>query len=357
MIRKYIFNEFFKIFIFFFLALILLFWIADFFSNISLFLNSNASVIVILKYFILKTPQGLYYIIPFSVLTTSMTLFGMLNARYELIAFRTLGVNKKVIYRTALLLGGIFYAVIFFNNEFLVPRSFYQGKIIKNVYLKNKKNYAVLKADKIWYKKKNYIFKIDIANFDKGFMRGITLFKFDKQFHLKRRIDARYGLYRNKKWVLYNVEVHSFYKKGNFKYKKLTEYILPVKIKKEDFVAISSENRNLSFFQIYRILKNLESSNINTTTYKTDLISKFCYPFVALFFILLGFLLNIRNPREKGVVTSVILSVVVGFGFFIINSFFINLGYVSIIPFFIAPFLSFVILSAIVFILDKTIRY
>ena len=357
MIRKYIFKEFFKIFIFFFLALVLLFWIADFFSSISLFLNSKVSVSVILKYFILKTPQGLYYIIPFTILVASMTLFGILNGKYEIIAFRTLGVNKKIIYETTVLLGIIFYAVIFFNNEFLIPKSFYQGKIIKNVYLKNKKNYAVLKADKIWYKKKNYIFKIDIANFDKGFMRGVTIFKFDKNFHLNKRIDALFGLYRNNKWVLYNAEIHTFYGKGNFKYKKIVEYMLPVEIKREDFVAISSENRNLSFIQIYKILKNLESSNINTTTYKTDLIGKFCYPLIAVFFVILGFLLNVKNPREKGVVTSVILSVVIGFGFFIVNSFFINLGYISVIPYFIAPFTSFIILSVIVYILDKKTRY
>ncbi len=358
MIAKYIIKEFIKIFLYFFLAFILIFWIADFFGNISTFIESkNLNLLNIFRYFIFQTPLALYYIIPFSVLSTGCFLFSNLNTKYEIIAFRTLGVKRSLLYKILFTLGIIFYLILFINNEFINPDFFYKAKMIKNVELKDKKNYAVLQENKIWYKKDQYIFKIGIANFDAGFMQSITVLKFDDNFRISERIDAKGALYVDNKWKLQNSENYKFNNNRLISYSESALSDIPLDFNREDFVVITIENKNISFMQLLKILKNLKNSSIDTVKYKTDLLNKFTYPLVNILFIFIAFLLNIKNPRDRGRVTAALISAVVGFFFFIVHNFFINLAYMKFLPFFIAPFISFILLTILCCFLDRKVRY
>ena len=353
----YILKEFFKVFFIILFSMTSIFWIGDFFANMGSFLKSDATFIVIVKYFLFKTPIAFYYIIPFAVLASSMYFFGKLNANYEMIAFRTLKVDKLVFYRILSGIGVIFYLLLLINNEILIPKSFYMSKVLKNVYFKKRSNFAVYEADKIWYKKGNYIFKIDFANFDRGFMRGITLFRFNNNFDLIERIDAFIGIYSKNKWTLKEVEINVFNKDMSVKREFKEKYDLPVQIDRDDFVAISTESKYLTLNQTLNIVKSLKATSIDTVKYKTELINKIVYPFICVVFLFFGFILNLRNPRERGGVASIIYSVVLGFVILFLQNFFINLGYAKIIPFFAAPLITFIIAFFIFIFLNKKISY
>ncbi len=354
---KYILTEFVKIFFIILFSMISIFWIGDFFANMEMFLKSNVSAFTVFKYFIFKTPVALYYIIPFSMLAGGMFLFGKLNVNYELIAFRSLKINKKVFYRIFFAIGLLFYIILFINNEILIPKSFYLSKVLKNVYLKKRSNFAIFEADKIWYKKGNYIFKIDFANFDRGFMRGITLFHFNKDFKLTERIDAFIGTFSENKWILREVEINRFKKDMSVERTFKDKQELPVKIDKEDFFAISTESKYLSFNQIYKIIKSLKRTSIDTVKYKTELLNKFVYPFICTLFLFLSFFLNLRNPREKGGVASIVYAVIFGFIILFFHNFFISLGYAKILPYFVAPLVTYIISVIIFLFMNRKIRY
>ena len=354
---KYILKEFAIIFLIVLSSMITVFWIGDFFANMGTFLESHASMFTILKYFIFKTPVALYYIIPFAVLASGMYFFGKLNSNYELVAFRTLKIKKQTFYKIFVVIGMLFYFMLFINNEILIPKFFYMSKILKNVYLKKKKNFAMFQADKIWYKKGNYILKIDFANFDKGFMKGVTLFQFDKKFHLIERIDAYIGIFAEDKWTLKEVEISRFLKDMTVKRVFKDKYELPVKIDREDFFAISTESKYIGVVQDLKIIKSLKSASIDTVKYKTELFNKFLYPFTCMVFLFFSFILNLKNPREKGAVASVVYAVLFGFVFLFVHNFFINLAYAKILPYYVAPLLIFLISFVVFLILNKKIRY
>jgi lipopolysaccharide export system permease protein len=357
MIKKYILKELLKTFILLLLALIILSMIIQFFSNVNIIFKSGVSFLIILKYFILKTPELLYFLFPMAVLGSSLYMFGTLKHNYEIVSIRTLNIPKSEIFKTLIIAGLIFYALQFFNNEFINPKSYYFAKIIKNTIIKKKDNYAIFKANKIWYKKNNYIFKIDIADFQRKFMRGITILKIDKNFHIKRRIEAFQGFYQNSCWELYNVEIYNF-RNGTLKhYKKTDKYRLPEKLEREDFVVITAENQNLSFLELIKIIQKLKGSKIDTRKYKVDLINKFIFPLVNILFLFISFLANIGNPREKSGFINILLSLIFGFSFFLLHNFFISLSYAKIIPYFIAPFLSFILAGIIIFKLNKKVKY
>ncbi len=357
MIKKYIFKEILKSFSLLLLALIILSFIIQFFSNVGIIFKSEVSFLIILKYFMLKTPELLYYLLPFSVLGSTLYLFGVLKHNYEIIAIRTLAIPKSEIYKTLIFAGLIFYSLQFFNNEFINPKSYYYAKIIKNSVIKKKKNYAIFKANKIWYKKKNYIFKIDIADFQRKFMRGITILKLNKNFNIEERIDAFQGLYRNNCWNLYNVEMYKFKRGALINYKKLDKYKLPEKLDREDFVVITAENQNLSFLELIKIIEKLKGSKIDTTKYKVDLINKFVFPLVNIIFLFISFLTSLGNPRGKSDFINIIGTLIFGFTFFLLHNFFISLSYAKIIPYFISPFLSFFIAIFVIYKIDRKVRY
>ncbi len=357
MIKKYIFKELLKSFFVLLLSLILLSMIIQFFSNVNIIFKSNVSFLIILKYFILKTPELLYFLLPLSVLGSSLYTFGILKHNYEIVAIRTLAIPKSTIYKCLVFAGIIFYILQFFNNEFINPKSYYFAKIIKNSVLKKKRNYAIFKANKIWYKKNNYIFKIDIADFQRKFMRGITILKIDKNYSIKKRIEAFQGFYKKGYWELYNVEIYRFKNGAVVNFKRLAKYKLPEKLEKEDFVVITAENQNLSFLELIKIIKKLRGSKIDTSKYKVDLINKFIFPFVSMIFLFVSFLANIGNPREKNSFINILLTLIFGFLFFLVHNFFISLAYAKIIPYFLAPFLSFIIAIFIIYRVDKGVKY
>ncbi len=355
-ISQYILVKFWKNFIIIFLIFTGIFFLADIISNIGLLFKYNAGIFYYIIYSILKIPQGLKFIIPISTLTASMYTFSSLNRNFEVISFRTLKINKKFIIIPLVLSGILLSLISFVINEFVLPEVNYYAKYINIVKIRKKTNFAVSKANNIWYYKKNFIIRIKFLYFDSGILNDITILQFDNSFNLVKRIDADYGFKKKDKWVLINPVTFNF-KNGNIlNFAKSFTIPMPIKLEKSDFFVIEQKSNELNLFSLIKLIKFLKKNHINIENYIIVIFDKIFYPFIAIIFILLGFFLNIR-PAKTGALLSIILAISLGAGYFILNGFLISLSKIKLIPIVIGPCLTFFIYILVLFLLNKKFKY
>ena len=355
-LTKFIFKKFWKNFLLIFIIFSGIYYLTDLISNLNLIFKYNTNFSYFIIYSIFKIPEGLKYIIPISVLTSSMYLFATLNKNFEIISFRALQINKKYIIIPLIISGFIISILSFIVNELILPKSNYYAKYFRTVKIERKTNFAVTKANNIWYYKKNYILRIKFLYFDSGIFNNMTILKFDKNFNLIERIDADYGYKKKGKWILVNPMIFKF-KDGMVKdfHKSLT-YPMPIKLDKSDFFVIEQGTRNLNLFSQLKLIKFLKKNHINPDKFIISIFDKIFYPFVSIIFILLGFFLNIR-PAKSGTVLSIILAIFLGAGYFVLNGFFISLSKIKILPVFVGPSLTFFIYIGILFVINKKFSY
>ncbi len=353
---RYILRKFWKNFGVIFIIFTLIYFLADLLSNINLIFKYNANFLYYILYSFLKVPIGLKYIIPISILTASMHLFSQLNKNFELVSYRVLKVKKKFII-IPLIFSGLFLSIVtFFVNEYLLPKSNYFAKYLKNIKIENKTNFAVTKSDNIWYYKKNYIIRIKFLYFQGGIMNDISIFKFDNNFNLIERIDADYGYKKNKKWILVNPIIIKFNNGNIIKFNQKATNFMPIKLDESDFFVIEQKPEELNLFSLIKLVKFLNRNHINADNYLISIFDKIFYPLISVIFILLGFLLNVR-PVKTGTILSIILAITLGVGYFILNGFFISLSKIKILPIYLGPELTFFIYIGILIFLNKKFKY
>ncbi len=354
---RFILKEFWKSFLTIFLVFTGLYFFADLIANLNILFKYDAKFSAYLFYSLLKIFEGLYFIIPIVTLTSSMFLFGTLSKNFEIISFRTLRVSKKYFIIPLVFSGLIIAFFSFMINEYIFPKTNYYAKYFRAINIEKKTSFAVSKSDNIWYHKKNYIVRIKFLVFDAGIMNDITILKFDKNFNLIERIDADYGYKKNKNnWELVNA-VKIDFKNGIInKFVQKLSMPMPLKLNEADFFVIEQKTKNLNIFKLIKLIKTMKKNNIDIKKYIVEVENKIFYPFVSIIFILLGFYLNIKEAKS-GVIVSIILAIILGAGYFIINGFFVSLSKIEKIPYFMGPIIPLLIYSFILMILNKKTRY
>ncbi len=353
---KFIFKEFWKYFLIIFIAFIGIFFFADLIANINIIFRYNTSFENYLLYVFFKIPEGLYYIIPISTLTSAMFFFSSLNNQMEIISFRTLQIPKKTIIYPLFISGLIISIISFFINEFIYPTTNYYAKLLRITKIEKKKNFAITKSNNVWYHKNNYFLRIKFLFFKLGIMNNVTLIKVDKNFKIVERIDASYGLKKGNSWELSNAEIYKFSNNSLISFEKKDKIILPISLVKEDFYVIEQKIKNLNIFKLAKIISTLEKNKINARKYKVEFYNKIFYPFVCIIFILMGFYLNVK-PVKSGTIISIILATFLGGGYFLLNGFFISLSKIGTLPIIFGPLITFLLYLIIIILLDKKTKY
>jgi lipopolysaccharide export system permease protein len=101
-----------------------LFWFINiFFVAADYIINAHAPVFLILRFMFFRVPQSTPYAFPFACLLATMLAMGRLAADNELTALRTSGVKFSRIARTPLIFGAAMFALSFYVNEEITPKS------------------------------------------------------------------------------------------------------------------------------------------------------------------------------------------------------------------------------------------
>ena len=295
----------------------LLFLIGDIFNDLSEFLEYKASPLLAARYFILKMPGNIRFVLPISVLLSCMYCIANLGRTREITAMRASGLSM-------IRCGGAIYVaalcvtfVNFWFNEQLVPDCDMKAKILIET-LGNEK-YEERMYSMLQYRSSDKTRDWLFTNFDKGGVQKQVVLKQYKVDEKGKRFlawdlqadEAEHTpsgwVFRGAKRTPYSELIHVPGAEERYSELRFTPDEIP-----ETTDNISNAIRppdELSSYAIYAILKDNPTMVPSLkNVYMTILYYRLAFPWVCFLCVFLGLPLAAKNERA-GIFLSIVTAV------------------------------------------------
>ena len=327
MISKYIAFEFFRYFMLFLSAFVLMTMIGNFFGNLGGVFSDWLSFLEFLKETALLLPILFELIIPITILLATVSTFSTFNKNAELTAMRSSGIGGWRLAYPVLAISALI-AVFSYLSQ----------------------NYAYTWMHQTWFKPDNTerlmpLWKIgeeqSIFYFgdrrQEGSLNSITSFQWQKNpFQLLEKTEIESGKQQEQSWVFQNVQKHLF-QDENIQLKYFDQW----QIEKEKLPTVSFEMptspHHKPFFDLYEDTIKLQSEGQDVTQHRVELLQKTAYPFQIFIMVLIGLGLSASYNRRGMAAESLAISCLLGILFWMLNQITLAVGGAGMItPFFAA---------------------
>ncbi len=336
-IDRYMFQEFMIPFTVLILGFIILFLIADIYDNIKDFLENNASSMTMIKYYLLKLPGHVEFILPLSILLACMYTMANMGKNLEIIAMRASGISVHracaSIYFIALVITG----VDFMFKETIVPVSEKKAYIISKMVtrgtyefdLKEMLSYRSPDSMKMWFFK---YFDLD------GIQKDVMLKKYRDNNTLDWDIMAEEAEFiKGKGWEFRRATVTTYDEEGLMpnrpqKMSVITKDISEFPETPKDIINQIRPPDELPTLVIIDLLmktKNMAKSSKNL--YETTLYKRLAFPWACVIAVFLGVPLAARNERS-GIFMAIITAVGIILVYTVVSQFMLILGNRGVVP-------------------------
>ncbi|QTA84355.1 LPS export ABC transporter permease LptG [Desulfonema magnum] len=331
-ISKYLIREIFK-YVGIVLAMVVGIYVAvDFFEKIDNFIEAGVPFSKAIVFFIFKIPFIVAQILPLCVLLAVLIVFGLMNRHNEINALKSSGVSIWQLLKPVLGMGLFFSLVLFLFSEVIVPITV--GKANK-IWLKDVRHKAaVISREKnIWLKDNHIIIHIRYYNKKERAVFGLTLNYFDKDFRLKRRIDAKKGVFSRDKWFLYEFMEQILDKEtGEYKITFHEERAEQLSLLPENLETVVKKSEEMNFKELLDYVKKVEAEGYDATIYRTDLYAKIAFPFVCIILCIIGTGIAISGKTKDGLPVGIAYGIGTAFLYWVFYSFCLSLGYGEMLP-------------------------
>lgn len=331
-ITRYIVREFIKVFFYSLAVIIILFFIGDLSERLGDFLQHQASFFDVLRYFLFKISSIIFLTIPIPVLLATTIVLGILNRNFEIIALRSSGVSLGRTISPILITALVISIITLVGNELITPYATQKAKAISNE-IKGRERETIFSQNQIWFRSKEIIYNIKYFSPKTNTLHGITLYFFDPDFILYKRIDAEWADWEKDHWVFHNVFTRTF--DSNQKTIKTlfeNQNSLPLEETPETFKQEVREPEEMSYFELKRYIEKTTEEGYDTTKFLTDLYAKISSPFINFIIALCGIPFALRIGRHGGFALGVTLSFIICFIYWVFFTICLSLGKGGALP-------------------------
>jgi lipopolysaccharide export system permease protein len=316
----------------------ILFLIGDLFNDLEDFTGHHATAATTIKYFLLKIPGNIRFILPISVLLACMYTMATFGKNLEITAMRATGISLQRCCGAIYLVALIVAAINFWFNEQLVPYTERTAHYIRRVtktegwWTGGKKNLSYRSPDG----RRTWLFN----NFDaKGVQKNIYLKHFYKDGNLEWELIAAKAVFTPEVgWEFTDGQLSVFDTENNLpgppkKFKRKTISIEHFPESPRDIMIAVKEIEDLASWEIYEILyKTRNMPAKRKALYMTTLYYRLSFfPWACLVAAFLGVPLATKNERS-GIFLSIIFAVLVIMGYIVMSAFCRLLGNTGYLP-------------------------
>jgi len=284
-------------------------------------------------YVLLRLPQRLYELSPSILLLGGILSLGALAANSELIVMRASGITTLRITRSVLQTGFIIAILVALLGEYIVPSATRSAKTFRAEAMEKK--LIVGGANDIWARDNNRYVNVKeiLPNHQ---LREISVYELDENHQLSSMIHAEKAQYQNDEWVLDNIKRSEISLHG-----VQTTFEKQLKLKRlillELFSVLELESKDMSAQELLTYSQYLQANNLASDEYLLEFWIKIFTPLTCLAMLLIAMpLVFATTPRSGGAGQRVILAVLIGVSYFVVNRSVNHLG----LALDMAPFLS-----------------
>jgi lipopolysaccharide export system permease protein len=342
---RYLLARFVRIFFYSVLSFVVIYITVNVFEEIDNFIDHDAQLGEIARYYVFSVPFVLTYVVPVSLLLGTVFAMGILARRNELTALLASGVSlvrvATPIFAVALLVS---LASVFFNDAVVsranriksdIMRHDIEGRERQNPDVKN--NFRYLGADGFVYLAETYSHE-NLAMYD------VVVQQFDGNT-MERRIDAKNAKWNGSRWVFSNGFVRTF---GGEEHVEAFDTLTVRQMTEtpDDFAQEEIDEENMTFAELQRYIERVQKSGGKVHKYLVDLYFKLSFPFAGSIFVLIGVALS-SGKRKPSIATGFGLTLVIAFVYYAILRVGQTLGHNGLLPAALAAQLGNIIFLAI----------
>ncbi len=304
-----------------------IFSLLEMIDKIGSFQSGRSSAADVVLYVSYNIPRFFLYVLPMSVLISSLFTFSQAFRRKEITAIKAAGGRMRGLFYPFIGLGVILSIFAFVTGEIIVPE--FSKKAVDLKYtLEGKSRKINVTEGGFWLRSKDgFPVKIDIYDAGKKTAKGISIFITGTD-SLLERIDAEKGQWNGKTWVLQGVTIYNN-ETGKVEESKRMIY---EGLESPDFFAEELKSAGeMGIAELYRYIQRLRHAGFRNTKLAVDLDSKISFPLVSLFMMLLGVSLSLRVSLGGGLFSAglgLLISLVYWFSY----TFSLSMGYAGVIP-------------------------
>jgi lipopolysaccharide export system permease protein len=316
------------IFIFLFLYVII-----DILSHLEDILRQQVNFLLLMQYYLSYLPIMFVQVAPFACLLSTLYTFGSLNQNNEIIAMRSSGLSIFQIAKTVIIFGLMVSLFVFWVNDRFVPQSLaFTQKIKEQMESGTKKTKQ--KQEVIYnlsmYGLRNRLFFINKFIPSQSAMEGITILEHDEHQNLTKKIVANRGIYQNGLWKFYESITYNFDPNGQIVQEPVyfEQELMTITETPRDFITQRQRTDFMNIAQLDDYLWKLSKSGASTVVknLKIDLYQRFSTPFTSIIIILLGIPFSLMIRKRATGLSSIGISIMVGFLYYILDAICIALG-------------------------------
>lgn len=332
-LNRFLLKHFLRILLLSVAAFIGIYLLIDFFEKISDFIDHKAVASDYLSYLLNSIPFIFVQILPLAILMSVVLTLGTLGRTNEVTAMRACGVSLWRIVRPFMLLALGLSILLLTLNEFVVPLNTKALNNLLDVKLQGKQQPS-LKRNELWYRDRDRIINIRVADPQNQTLHGVTIFNLDESPKIVLRQEATRVIYEQNSWAardlterIFDVTHGDLLKVESKKNQPLDIGRLP-----DDFISQADQNNSLNFQQLWNMVHKLEQEGIDTTRQRVDMHNRLAAPFTCLIMAFLGVPFALQRGRNSNIALGIGLSLGIGVAYFILQSLITAFGYSGALP-------------------------
>ena len=338
-LRKFYMREYLKLLGIIGLGLAAVFSLLDLFDKLDNFAPGRLSLIGIVHYIFLVMPKYLLYLLPMSLLLSSLFVFSIAARNRELIAIRASGGKMKSLFLPFIIAGLAFSLASFVLGEFTVPSFTERLLEFKRDYMGKRENVAAREGS-VWLRGTDgSIVRMALYVPGRKLAQGISIFLIGEG-SLRKRIEAAEaewsettegtGTWKLRQVVLYDFEGEKVTEIPAMAYPHLeSPELFGKRIKKPEEMGI---------IELYRYMQRLQAVGISDSKLVVDFQVKVSYPLTNLFMMIFGLAIS-GMFRTGGGLLAAGIGISLSFLYWLLYTFTLSMGYARVIQPAIAPWI------------------
>ena len=332
LLTRYLVREFIRLFSLCVAGGTVLYLVIDLFDRMTIFVRHHATASWIALFLFYKIPLIIYQVVPAAMLLGVLLSLGLMSRSNEVLALRTSGIPVLRIAYPFVLIAIVVGLGSFFFYDIVVCPTYQKCEHMSRHLLEGKIPFKWFVGGKYWYKGESSVFEISAFRWEKEELVGITAFKIERPFRVSQRIDAESATWDGQRWTFHNVVMRTFGPDHDVVTTRAEEATLPFLETPADFQALAKDEEELPFSEVVTAMKEMEAQGYDATPYRVEMYKKLAFPALNVITALLGIPFALRLPRTGGLATAVVISLVLGFLYWVLFAVTVSFGVSGILP-------------------------
>ncbi len=305
-------------------VLLALFIFIEFISELDRIGQRDYTAWKALQHVLFSVPRLTYELMPLSALLGSLIGLGLLASNNELTAMRAAGISAARISMAAVKAGLLLVLLSAWLGEWVVaPAEEYATKV-RIAALSGQD--AMHTRDGFWTRDGETVVNVRAVLHD-GALAGVDIYEFGEGRRLERMSSAKSAVWRDGRWWLREVS-RSELAPRHVRMEHLPELAWDSRIDPELLEVIAIKPGSMSISGLWHYIAYLKDNNLNAGRYEIDFWTKVILPLATCVMVFAALPFVFGPLRSVGVGQRMLVGVLVGLGFYLLNQMVGHLGLV-----------------------------